>query len=252
LLRRRRRRKSFLVTALLFVLVLPPGVPLWMVGLGMAFAVLVGMEVFGGTGRQIVSPPLLGLTFLMLSYPAAMTGAYLEPGSGFTSDHSSQNERVLTPVMEARRGQTVSLGKMMLGQVPGSVGETTGVVVIAGGILLLAVGAVDWRIAATSLAAFLLTELIVGPLPGGAALPMGWHVGTGGILLGAMYLATDPVTSPGTGWGRVGFGLLIGAGAMLLRRFSMTPDEMGVAILAGNVLVPFLDRLGGVGRGNTS
>lgn len=205
-LRRRSAPKTFLTTALLFVLVLPPGIPLWMVALGIAFAVLIGKEVFGGSGRHLVNPPLLGLTFLVLSYPQPMLAAF----------------RSSPPA------NTLALLAILLG-----------------GILLLALRVIDWRIVVGILGSFVALaisfDLFSGPE--GLLTILQTQLLAGGLLFGTFFLATDPVTSPPRPIGRLLFGILIGVGAVFLRRFSVTPDDAGVAILVANVLAPFLARL---------
>jgi len=250
LLRRRRSPKTFLTMGLLFVLVLPPGVPLWMVAVGMLFVVLVGKEIFGGAGAYPLSPPLLGLSFLMLSYPAVMTGAYLLPGEGFWGmawkylDISVPGTLVrTTPLVLVRAGEATPIGPLLWGGVPGCVGETAVVAVLIGGVFLLLLRAIDWRVVAGMLASFLLLDLLLRPFPGWADVPVGWNVLAGGLLFGTFFLAPDPVTTPATGLGRLTFGVLVGAGAMLLRRFGTTPDDVGVAILVGNILSPFIHML---------
>lgn len=190
---------AFLPTGLLFALLLPPATPLWMVAVGAAFAVLVGQEIFGGTDRQVVSPPLVGLSFLMLSYPATMVSAYADVAA-------------------------TSLDRVGL------------VAVLAGGALLLAMRAIDWRIVFGALAAFFLAGI-------GAPLGMTKLI-CPTMLFVTFFLATDPVTCPSGALGRLLFGVIVGAGAMLLRRFTSMPDDAGVAVLAANLLVPFVNRIG--------
>ena len=250
-LRRRRSPKSFITMGLLFVLILPPGLPFWMVALGMAFAILVGKEVFGGTGCQVFSPPLLGRGFLMLSYPAVMTGAYVVPGEGIWGMAGryfgvSGTEGLIrtTPLVLVRQGEATPIAKLLWGGAAGCVGETAALAILIGGTFLLVLRVIDWRIVVGTLGSFLLLEVLLGPVPGGASLPVGWHVLAGGGLFGTFFLATDPVTCPASAVGRLAFGVLVGASAMVLRRFATCPDDAGVAILLGNMLVPFLNLLG--------
>jgi Na+-translocating ferredoxin:NAD+ oxidoreductase RnfD subunit len=247
LLRRRRDVKTFWVMGLLLVCVLPPGVPPWMAALGMVFATLVGVEVFGGAGCYLFSPVLLGRYFLALSYPAEMTGGYIVPGEGLFDmaaryvDVSAPN--VLTralPLVQARAGEACpgpgapSFAKLLLGDVPGCVGESAALAALVGGVFLLAMRAVDWRTVVAAVGSFgLLAALLMGE-------PPGWHLAAGGALFGLCFLAADPVTSPSTRPGRILYGLLIGVLAALMRRFDSGLEDVTVAILAGNMLAGVL------------
>ena len=250
LLRRRTSPKTFLTFGLLFVLILPPGIPLWMVAVGMLFVILIGKEVFGGSGCYLLSPPLLGLSFLMLSYPVIMTGSYLLPGEGLWGmagryvDPSVAGALVReTPLTLARQGVATPVDKLLWGGTPGCIGEGVTSAVLIGGAFLLLMRAIDWRTVSGMLGAFLLMEVLLSPFPGRAGVPTGWNMLAGGLLFGAFFLAPDPATAPATRLGRLVFGALVGAGALLLRRFSATPDDVGVAILLGNILVPFVNLL---------
>jgi len=239
-LRKRRDLKTFWVMGLLLVSILPPGIPLWMAAVGMIFATLVGKEIFGGAGCYVFSPVLLGRYFLTLSYPAVMTGSYAAPGQCVWRWLDVSAPGVLTrsvPLLESRSGDVASLAEVFFGGAPGCIGETVAAAVLIGGVFLLIMRVIDWRIVLGMLASFGLLETLLMPEP------IGWHLISGVVLFGAFFLAADPAISPSKPIARVLYGVLIGTAALLIRRFGVGLEDVTIAILVGNMLTPFLDRL---------
>jgi Na+-translocating ferredoxin:NAD+ oxidoreductase subunit D len=252
------RDGSALLTGLLLGLSLPPALPLWMVAVGGAVAILVGKHLFGGLGGLVFHPALVGRVFLQAAFPLAMAQAWLAP---FASGRASQLPGTslaaplmapagvydglsgATPLAAARLGDGVTpLADLWLGTVAGSVGETSAVLLLLGGLYLLAVRAADWRIPTALLATVAvlsggLHEFDPTRYPGVLTA-----LGSGGLMLGAWFLAPDPTSSPMTRKGAWLYGLAIGALVVLIRQFSGQPEGVMYALLLGSALTPHIDR----------
>ncbi len=241
--------EGFLVTGLLFPLTLPPALPLWMVAVGVIFGVLVGKELFGGTGRNLFNPALVGRTFLAVAYPAAMTANWVVPGSGWSGrlgqyvSRTSDAVTEATPLMEAGRGVFAGLSELLIGNVSGSVAETSALALIAGGIFLMAIGVANWRVVVGLLGSFLALNALLHGLQPEIFGPPGWHLLAGGLLFGTFFMATDPVTSPMTNNGKWMFGILIGTCTVLIRNLTGFVEGVMFAILLGNIAAPLLDEI---------
>jgi len=242
--------EGFLVTGMLFPLILPPAVPFWMVALGVAFGVFVGKEVFGGTGRNLFNPALVGRCFLALAYPARMSGGWLGPATGISGrlllyvDGSSIDAvTTATPLALAKQGEFVSTAHMFLGSVSGSIGETSAIAIIAGGIFLLLTRVANWRTVVSLLASFALLAGILHHAQPDRFGPVSWHLCAGGLLFGAFFMATDPVTGPATNMGKWFYGALIGVTTVLIRNFTGYVEGVTFAILLGNIVAPVLDEV---------
>jgi Na(+)-translocating NADH:ubiquinone oxidoreductase B subunit len=216
MVRKEQINEGFLVTGMLFPMILAPGTPFWMVALGAAFGVFVGKEVFGGTGRNLFNPALVGRCFLALAYPKAMSASWLKPAADFSRlfhyvDASNVDAvTTATPLALAKQGEFASLAHMIMGSVAGSIGETSALAIIVGGTFLLLTRVANWRIVASILASFAALAAILHhaqPDRFGSAL---WHLSAGGLLFGAFFMATDPVTSPSTNAGKWLYGAVIG------------------------------------------
>jgi len=242
--------EGFLVTGLIFPLTLPPTIPLWMVGLGCAFGVFVGKEIFGGTGRNLFNPAIVGRCFLALAYPAAMSSPWVVPGHGVTGRllqyvTSADIEALTsaTPLVHAKQGLFGDVSHLILGSVPGSIGETSGLMILCGGIFLLLTKVANWRTVVSVLASAMILESILHhSSPERYASPM-WHLFAGGLLLGAFFMATDPVSSPSTSGGKWIYGIFIGVITILIRNFSGYVEGMMFAILLGNIAAPIIDEM---------
>lgn len=246
--------EGFLVTGLLFPLVLPPATPLWMVAVGVIFGVLVGKELFGGTGRNLFNPALVGRVFLALAYPKTIADSWLYARPGAFADVlpldidaiSAATEAAVdvltsaTPLVAAKSGTLVSLWNLFFGTVSGSAGETSAAAILLGGLFLLFVGVASWRTVVSTLGAF---AVMTFALHGGSFHMTLWHLLAGGILLGAFFMATDPVSSPMTKAGRVAYGAIIGVSAALIRNLTGYVEGVMFAILLGNIFAPILDEI---------
>jgi Na+-transporting NADH:ubiquinone oxidoreductase subunit B len=241
--------EGFLVTGLIFPLVLPPSLPLWMVAVGIAFGVLVGKELFGGTGRNLFNPALVGRAFLAIGYPVAMSG-WVKPGSGLVGRalqyvSASQLDAVssATPLVLAKQGTFASLPDLFLGHVSGSVGETSALAILAGGLFLIMTRVANWRTIAGVLGAFTLPGVLLHWVQPDRFGPVGWHLLAGGLLFGAFFMATDPVTSPFTNGGKWAYGIIIGVATLLIRNLTGYVEGVMFAILLGNIAAPILDEI---------
>ncbi|MHC4425206.1 MAG: RnfABCDGE type electron transport complex subunit D [Planctomycetota bacterium] len=252
--------EGFFVTGILWPLILPPNLPLWMVALGVAFGVFIGKELFGGTGRNLFNPALLGRCFLALAYPKVMSASYLEPSKDVLGCLPLQwipavsgvdAVAVATPLVLAGRSEPemVSISHMFLGSVSGSAGETSAILIILGGLFLLSTRVASWRTVASMLGSFVL---LTGALAASGAVnynmpgvcgPVMWHVFAGGLLFGTFFMATDPVTSPTTNAGKWFYGIIIGSVTVLIRNFTGYVEGVTFAILLGNITAPILDEI---------
>jgi Na(+)-translocating NADH:ubiquinone oxidoreductase B subunit len=242
--------EGFLVTGLIFPLVLPPGLPLWMVGVGIAFGVLVGKELFGGTGRNLFNPALVGRCFLAIGYPVAMSSNWIKAGTGLTGRlfqwvDSSTVDAVssATPLVGAKSGTFVSLTDLLFGNTAGSVGETSAIAIIAGGAFLLLTRVGNWRTVAGMLMSFGALGALLHAIAPGSFGPTGWQMCAGGLLFGAFFMATDPVTAPVTNGGKWVYGMVIGISTLLIRNLTGYVEGVMFAILLGNICAPVIDEV---------
>jgi len=253
-IRRHDINEGFLVTGVLFPLTLPPATPLWQVALGIGFGVLIGKEVFGGTGMNFLNPALLSRAFLFFAYPADISGnvwtAASSPAVESTADGTVDVVSGATVLTEAGSGidslATADFWAHFVGVVPGSMGETSVLACLIGAALLLATGIASWRI---------MLGVVVGTVASAWALdylgpsdnplfhfPLQWHLVLGGWAFGTVFMATDPVTAPATERGRFIYGVLIGALIIVVRALNPAyPEGVMLAILFMNVFAPLID-----------
>ena len=250
IIRKEEINEGFLVTGMIFPLILPPMTPLWMVAVGVAFGVFVGKEIFGGTGRNIFNPAIVGRCFLALAYPANMAGKYISPGNGLSGkifeyimpsgvDAVSQ----ATPLALAKQGNLTDLSDMFLGGIGGSFGETSAIAIIIGGVFLLLTRVSNWRTVSGVLVSSALTAALLHHIGPERFAPVLWHLCAGGLLFGAFFMATDPVSSPVTNAGKWIYGGIIGIITMLIRNFTGYVEGVTFAILLGNIIAPILDEI---------
>jgi Na(+)-translocating NADH:ubiquinone oxidoreductase B subunit len=242
--------EGFFVTGILFPLIMPPTLPLWMVGLGVAFGVFIGKELFGGTGRNVFNPALVGRCFLALAYPKTMSSSWLEPGSGLTGrvfqyvDASNIDAMSsATPLALAKGGELVSLWRMFVGNISGSAGETSALAILIGGVFLVLTRVASWRTVVSTLGSFVLLTGILHYSDPESFGPVLWHFCAGGLLFGAFYMATDPVSGPTTNCGKWMYGIIIGSVTVLIRNFTGYVEGVTFAILLGNITAPILDEI---------
>ncbi len=243
-IRKEEVNEGFFVSGMLIPLIIPIGTPLWMTALATAFAVIIGKEIFGGTGMNIFNPALIARLFIFFSYTSSISGEAVWFADGRTG---------ATPLGElANTGTTsVSMLDAFIGTIPGSVGETSTLCILLGAIVLLATGTASWR---TMLSVFVgglvmggIFNLLAPAEPQTAtefymALPAWQHLLLGGFAFGAVFMATDPVTSAQTNCGKCIVGFMIGALAVLVRIFNTGyPEGMMLAIVFMNALAPVVD-----------
>jgi Na+-transporting NADH:ubiquinone oxidoreductase subunit B/electron transport complex protein RnfD len=249
-IRKEKINEGFLVTGLIFPLVLPPTLPLWMVALGVLFGVVVGKELFGGTGRNLFNPAIAGRCFLGLGYPVAMSSGWVIPGAGpvgrlfqYVSASTVDAISKATPLGLVKQGTLTDILPLFVGNVSGCIGETSGIAIIAGGLFLLWTRVANWRTVVSVLTfSFLMAEILHNVNPHACA-PALWHLGAGGLLFGAFFMATDPVTCPATNAGKWIFGAIVGIVTILIRCFSGYVEGVMFAILIGNTVSPLLDEM---------
>ena len=234
--------EGFLVTGLLIPMIMPIGVPLWIVGLSTAFAVIIGKEVFGGTGMNVFNPALLARAFAFFAYTPQMSGEkvwYAVDGmSGATAlDYMGQEHATM---------EGFSVSDAFIGTIPGCVGETSTLAILIGAAILLFTGVASWRIMLSVFVgglafAFLFSSLGEGS-PYHTDYPAYYHLLVGGFAFGAVFMATDPVTSAQTNTGKWIYGFMIGAMAICVRVMNPAyPEGMMLAILFMNALAPLID-----------
>ena len=231
--------EGFFVTSILFTLVLPPTTPLWMAAIGIVFGVVIGKEVFGGTGKNFLNPALVGRAFLYFAYPAQMSGDSIWVAvDGFTR---------ATPLGNAAQGLNfgVSWQDAFLGFMPGSFGETSTLAIIVCGVFLAWTRIASWRIMVGVVMGMLAAALTFNAIPSDnpmfAVSPV-WHLVLGGFAFGTVFMATDPVSAAMTDIGRWLYGALIGVMCVLIRVVNPAfPEGMMLAILFGNLIAPLID-----------
>ena len=236
--------EGFFVTSILFALTCPPDIPLWQVALGISFGVVIGKEVFGGTGKNFLNPALAGRAFLYFAYPAQMSGdAVWVAVDGHTG--ATALAVVAADGMDALR-QTLSWTDAFLGDKPGSIGETSTLAILLGGVLMLVSRVASWRIV---LGVFLgmvamstLFNVVGSDSNPSFAMPWYWHLVTGGFAFGMIFMATDPVSAAMTDTGKWWFGILIGVMTVLIRVVNPAfPEGIMLAILFANLFAPLID-----------
>lgn len=237
--------EGFLVSGMLIPLILPVDIPLWMVVVATAFAVVIGKEVFGGTGMNIWNPALLARAFLFFAYPADMSGDMVWI-SGLSAMEGLDATTGATALAAAVQGniEQFSLWDSFLGIIPGSIGETSTLAILIGGLMLIYTGVGSWKVMVSVFAGGYLMGLLfnlvgLNPLMQVDALH---HLTLGGFAFGAVFMATDPVSASRTEAGKWIYGFLIGVFAILIRVFNPAyPEGMMLAILLMNTFAPLID-----------
>lgn len=236
--------EGFFVTSMLYALILPASIPLWQVALGISFGVVIGKEVFGGTGKNFLNPALTGRAFLYFAYPVQLSGdAVWTPVDGFSG---------ATPLgisaIEGMQGigeSGITWMQAAVGQIQGSLGETSLIACLIGAAFLIYTGIASWRIMLAVLVGLLVPALLFhdpassNPM---MTMPWYWHIALGGFAFGAVFMATDPVSAPDTIIGHWVFGLLVGALTWVIRVINPAfPEGIMLAILLGNIFAPAID-----------
>lgn len=235
---------SAVVTGLLLALILPPSTPVWMVLLGDIMAIVVAKEFFGGLGQNPFNPALIGRAFLLMSFPAAIT-TWHKPFQGLVDATTTATPLNLVKQGASLKDVATSVGapdigslyqQLFLGNRAGSIGESSIVLVLLGGVFLLALGVIQWIVPVCMLASTALFSLVFGMDPLFSLL-------SGGVVFGAFFMATDYASSPLTNKGKAIYGVGIGAIIVLIRKLGGFPEGVTYAILIMNMLSPYLDKL---------
>lgn len=249
--------EGFFVTSILFTLIVPPDIPLWQAALGISFGIVVGKEVFGGTGKNFLNPALVGRAFLFFAYAPDMSGntvwvavdglATATVVSGYSGATAlSQIASSGLPVMAATGTEALTWLDAFYGRMLGSIGETSTLAILLGGALLLLTRIASWRIMLGMflgmVATAVLFNLIGSETNPGFATPWYWHFVLGGFAFGMVYMATDPVSASMTNTGKWVFGALIGFMTVLIRVVNPAyPEGVMLAILFANLFAPLID-----------
>ncbi len=246
IVRKHEVNEGFLVTGMLFPLILPATIPLWQVAVGIIFGVMVGKEMFGGTGMNVLNPALTARAFLFFAYPAQISGDAVWFAADTSSDAVSGATWLARAASETNALEQVSWMDAFIGVIPGSMGETSAAACLFGAIVLIVTRVGAWEtILGVIVGTIGITLLLNGvgsdtnPL---FAIPFWWHMALGGWAFGCAFMATDPVSSAFTSKGRLGYGLGIGVLVVLVRVVNPAyPEGMMLAILFMNLFAPFFD-----------
>lgn len=243
-IRKHEINEGFFVTSVLFALTCPPDLPLWMAALGISFGIVIGKEVFGGTGKNFMNPALTGRAFLYFAYPASMSGdAVWTAVDGFTG--ATMLSVGAQEGMAAIHEQMTWLDALF-GNMQGSIGETSTVAILIGGAILMIMRIASWRIVFGTLLGMVLTALMFNGIGSedNTMFAMGphWHFVLGGFAFGMIFMTTDPVSAAMTNLGRFWYGMLIGFMCVLIRVVNPAfPEGMMLAILFANLFAPLID-----------
>jgi Na+-transporting NADH:ubiquinone oxidoreductase subunit B len=254
--------EGFLVTGLLFPLTLPPTIPLWQVAVGISFGVVIGKEIFGGTGRNFLNPALTGRAFLFFAYPGKMSGetvwtvvsgvksSLVDTVSGATPLAVSAVKGSFDPIVDTLAKAGFTFSKLFFGTYPGSIGETSALMCLIGASILIFTGIANYRIMLGGVLGVLTAACpgyLLNLFIGNTSIPMlslnpFYHLVMGGFALGITYMATDPVSAPGMNTAKWIYGFAIGVLTVLIRTFNPAfPEGVMLSILFMNLFTPLLD-----------
>ena len=234
--------EGYLVSGLLIPMVMPVDLPLWMLAISVAFAVVIGKEAFGGTGMNIFNPALLARAFAFFAYPTFMSGDKIWVSDATTIDGVS-GETILGSLAQGKE-VAYSTMDMFLGLIPGSIGETSVLAILIGAFILIATGVGSWKIMVSGVVGAALTAMMFNAVGLTALMNFDWinHLVVGGFAFGIVFMATDPVSAAQTDKGKIIYGLLIGFFSIMIRVFNPAyPEGVMLAILLMNTLAPTID-----------
>ena len=238
-------QEGYLVSGIIIPMILPVGCPIWMIAVAGAFAVIIGKEIFGGTGMNIFNVALVARAFLFFSYPTKMSGdsVWVANESIFgLGNNLADGFTAATPLGQLAAGTqvTASVSDAVMGFIPGAVGETSVIAIAIGAVILLWSGIASWRTMLSVVVGGSLMAVVFEQT--GQSIAWYEHLVYGGFAFGAVFMATDPVTSCRTNTGKYIYGLLIGALAIIIRVMNPGfPEGMMLAILFGNMMAPLID-----------
>jgi Na+-transporting NADH:ubiquinone oxidoreductase subunit B len=245
--------EGLLVSGFLFPLVLPPTIPLWQVAVGITFGIVIGKEIFGGTGMNVVNPALLSRAFLFFAYAKSMTGNVWVASRGAELVDAVTGATPLGVLSALPDGATaaeaiasgqVDFMRMLIGAIPGSIGETSALACLAGALVLLLTGVASWRIMLSCVIGLLSTAALArafGSSPM-SQIPIHYHLVAGGFAFGTVFMATDPVSGAATNAGKWIYGFLIGMLVIIVRVLNAGfPEGVMLSILFMNLMAPLID-----------
>ena len=244
-IRRHEVNEGFFVTSVLFALILPPSIPLWQVALGISFGVVIGKEVFGGTGKNFLNPALVGRAFLFFAYPAQLSGdAVWTAVDGFAG--ATALSVAAAGGIEQVTSNGLSWWNAFVGFEQGSMGETSTLAILLGGAVLLLTRIASWRIVSGVMLGMVAMSYLFNAIGSASnpmfSMPWHWHLVVGGFAFGMFFMATDPVSASMTNAGKWIFGGLIGVMVVLIRVVNPAfPEGMMLAILFANLWAPLID-----------
>lgn len=236
--------EGFFATSLLFTLTLPATIPLWQVAIGISFGIVIGKEVFGGTGKNFLNPALVGRAFLYFAYPAQISGdavwTAVDGFSGATALGISAIDGISGVLASG-----LTWTQAFAGQMQGSIGETSAIACLIGAAIMIYAGIASWKIIVGVFAGLIIPVLLSGNIGSSnpmLTMPWHWHIVLGGFAFGAIFMATDPVSAASTETGKWIYGLLIGFMTFVIRVINPAfPEGIMLAILFGNIFAPVID-----------
>ncbi|MBD3184632.1 RnfABCDGE type electron transport complex subunit D [Candidatus Poribacteria bacterium] len=234
------------VTCLLYPLTLPPSIPLWVVAVGIVFGTVFGKEVFGGTGKNPFNPALTGRIFIAIAFPSIMANQWQEPIEGIFGGFQSYSPDGITsatPLVNFKgSGEITSYWHLLMGGAPGCLGETSRILIIIGGIFLMVTKISNWRIPLTYLGSVALLSSILSFFKPDIFAPPLFQLLAGGLMFGAMFMATDPVTCTMTIRGKWVYGIMLGILTVTIRGLSVYSEGVMFSILLMNIFAPLIDK----------
>ncbi|PJG59045.1 NADH:ubiquinone reductase (Na(+)-transporting) subunit B [Aeromonas cavernicola] len=249
MVRKHEINEGFFVTSILFALIVPPDLPLWQAALGITFGVVMAKEVFGGTGKNFLNPALAGRAFLFFAYPGQISGdavwVAVDGYSGATA-LSQWAQGGQTALINGATGQAISWMDAFLGNLPGSIGEVSTLMILLGAAMIVYMRIASWRIIAGVMIGMVATSLMFNVIGSDTnpmfSMPWHWHLVLGGFAFGMAFMATDPVSAAFTNKGKWWYGALIGVMVVLIRVVNPAfPEGMMLAILFANLFAPLFD-----------
>lgn len=239
--------EAVIVTAILYTLTLPPSIPYYVAIIGIIFGVLFGKMVFGGFGKNPFNPALVGRAFIYVNFPRVMTMEWITPSKGALGNLARYTVDVIsksTPLLNYRAtGEMLSFKDVVLGNIAGSIGETSAILILIGGIYLLVTKTASMETVIGVVGSFILTSSILF-FAGMSQIPNPiYGLLTGGLLFGAFFMATDPISSPKSKEGKYIYGIIIGFTTVIIRGFALFAGGMMFAILIGNTFAPIIDEM---------
>lgn len=257
IVRKHEVNEGFFVSSVLFALILPPTIPLWQAALGITFGIVVAKEIFGGTGRNFLNPALAGRAFLYFAYPANMSGGLVwvaADGYSGATPLSQWYEGGNSALMNNMTGESISWMDAFIGNIPGSMGEVSSLLIMLSGLALIVMKIASWRIVAGVIVGLVATSSLLNLIGSETnamfSMPFYWHFVLGGVAFGTFFMATDPVSAAFTNKGKWAYGILIGVMTIGIRVLNPAyPEGIMLAILFANLFAPLFDFI--VREGNT-